>query len=176
MTRMLSGATVMDAAFLLIAANESCPQPQTIEHLSAVDILKLQNLIVLQNKVDTIQENQARKQYKAIQEFLKVSLSQEFANLVFKQFAKNEIASYGNQGTVAQDAPVVPVSSQLNYNIDAVCEYITKIPIPKRDFVSPPHMVVVRSFDVNKPGCGINDMKGGVVGGTITKVYSYCVV
>eukprot|EP00474_Spongospora_subterranea_P004969 CRZ05427.1 hypothetical protein [Spongospora subterranea] len=150
MTRMLSGATVMDAAFLLIAANESCPQPQTIEHLSAVDILKLQNLIVLQNKVDTIQEHQARKQYKAIREFLK--------------------------GTVAQDAPVVPVSSQLNYNIDAVCEYITKIPIPKRDFVSPPHMVVVRSFDVNKPGCGINDMKGGVVGGTITKVYSYCVV
>ncbi|KAH0775368.1 hypothetical protein KY290_012505 [Solanum tuberosum] len=143
MTRMLSGATVMDAAFLLIAANESCPQPQTIEHLSAVDILKLQNLIVLQNKVDTIQEHQARKQYKAIREFLK--------------------------GTVAQDAPVVPVSSQLNYNIDAVCEYITKIPIPKRDFVSPPHMVVVRSFDVNKPGCGINDMKGGVVGGTITK-------
>ncbi|KAH0709431.1 hypothetical protein KY284_010858 [Solanum tuberosum] len=143
MTRMLSGATVMDAAFLLIAANESCPQPQTIEHLSAFDILKLQNLIVLQNKVDTIQEHQARKQYKAIQEFLK--------------------------GTVAQDAPVVPVSSQFNYNIDAVCEYITKIPIPKRDFVSPPHMVVVRSFDVNKPGCGINDMKGGVVGGTITK-------
>ncbi|KAG5571078.1 hypothetical protein H5410_060844 [Solanum commersonii] len=144
MTRMLSGATVMDAAFLLIAANESCPQPQTIEHLSVVDILKLQNLIVLQNKVDTIQEHQARKQFKAIREFLK--------------------------GTVAQDAPVVPVSSQLNYNIDAVCEYITKIPIPKRDFVSPPHMVVVRSFDVNKPGCGINDMKGGVLGGTITKV------
>ncbi|KAF3626361.1 Eukaryotic translation initiation factor 2 subunit 3 [Capsicum annuum] len=143
MTRMLSGATIMDGAFLLIAANESCPQPQTLEHLSAVDILKLQNLIVLQNKVDMVQEDQARNQYKAIREFLK--------------------------GTVAEGAPVVPISSQLNYNIDAVCEYITKIPIPKRDFVSPPHMIVVRSFDVNKPGCGISDMKGGVVGGTITK-------
>ncbi|KAJ8531099.1 hypothetical protein K7X08_025830 [Anisodus acutangulus] len=143
MTRMLSGATIMDGALLLIAANESCPQPQTLEHLSAVDILKLQNLIILQNKVDLIKEGQARDQYKAIREFLK--------------------------GTVAEGAPVVPVSSQLNYNIDAVCKYIGKIPIPKRDFVSPPHMVAVRSFDVNKPGCGIDDMKGGVVGGTITK-------
>lgn len=168
--------TIMDAAFLLIAANESCPQPQTLEHLSVVDILKLQNLIVLQNKVDIVQEDQARNQYKAIREFLKVSPSQEFANLVFKHFAKNEITFYANQGTVAEGAPVVPVSSQLNYNIDVVCEYITKIPILKRDFVSPPHMVVVRSFDVNKPDCGINDMKGGVVSGTITKVYSYGVV
>ncbi|CAN4112505.1 unnamed protein product [Withania somnifera] len=143
MTRMLSGATVMDGAFLLIAANESFPQPQTLEHFSAVDILKLQNLIVLQNKVDIVQEDQARNQYKEIRGFLKEK--------------------------VAEGAPVIPVSAQLNYNIDAVCEYITKIPIPKRDFVSPSHMVVIRSFDVNKPGCGIKDMKGGVVGGTITK-------
>ncbi|OIT06974.1 PREDICTED: eukaryotic translation initiation factor 2 subunit gamma-like isoform X1 [Nicotiana attenuata] len=143
MTRMLSGATIMDGAFLLIAANESCPQPQTLEHLSALDILKLQNLIILQNKVDTIQQDQARNQYKAIREFLK--------------------------GTVAEGAPVVPISAQLNYNIDAVCEYIARIPIPKRDFVSPPRMVVIRSFDVNKPGCGIDDMKGGVVGGSIIK-------
>uniref|UniRef100_A0A1U7XI76 Eukaryotic translation initiation factor 2 subunit 3-like n=1 Tax=Nicotiana sylvestris TaxID=4096 RepID=A0A1U7XI76_NICSY len=143
MTRMLSGATIMDGAFLLIAANESCPQPQTLEHLSALDILKLQNLIILQNKVDTIQQDQARNQYKAIREFLK--------------------------GTVAEGAPVVPISAQLNYNIDAVCEYIARIPIPKKDFVSPPRMVVIRSFDVNKPGCGIDDMKGGVVGGSIFK-------
>nr|XP_016499632.1 PREDICTED: eukaryotic translation initiation factor 2 subunit 3-like isoform X2 [Nicotiana tabacum] len=143
MTRMLSGATIMDGAFLLIAANESCPQPQTLEHLSAVDILKLQNLIILQNKVDIIQQDQARNQYKAIREFLK--------------------------GTVAEGAPVVPISAQLQYNIDAVCEYIARIPIPKRDFVSPPRMVVIRSFDVNKPGCGIDDMKGGVVGGSIIK-------
>ncbi|KAK4354317.1 hypothetical protein RND71_026511 [Anisodus tanguticus] len=111
MTRMLSGATIMDGALLLIAANESCPQPQTVEHLSAVDILKLQNLIILQNKVDLIQEDQARNQSKAIQEFIKVSLSKEFANLVFKHFAKNAISSYANQGTVAEGASVVLVSS-----------------------------------------------------------------
>ncbi len=36
-------------------------------------------------------------------------------------------------GTIAADAPVVPISAQLKYNIDAVCEYlIKKIPVPVR--------------------------------------------
>ncbi|CAN0461351.1 unnamed protein product, partial [Laminaria digitata] len=34
-------------------------------------------------------------------------------------------------GTVADDAPVIPISAVLKYNIDVVCEYINcKIPIP----------------------------------------------
>ncbi len=31
----------MDAALLLIAGNETCPQPQTSEHLAAIEIMKL---------------------------------------------------------------------------------------------------------------------------------------
>ncbi len=38
MATMLSGATIMDGAILLIAANEKCPQPQTREHLMALKI------------------------------------------------------------------------------------------------------------------------------------------
>ena len=45
------------------------------------------------------------------------------------------------QGTIAEAAPVVPISAQLKYNIDAVCEYVVnKIPVPIRDFVSPPQV------------------------------------
>ena len=40
MATMLNGAAVMDAALLLIAGNEPCPQPQTSEHLAAVEIMK----------------------------------------------------------------------------------------------------------------------------------------
>ena len=54
MATMLNGAAVMDGALLLIAANETCPQPQTSEHLAAVEIMKLQHLIILQNKIDLI--------------------------------------------------------------------------------------------------------------------------
>ncbi|CAL2262181.1 unnamed protein product [Prunus armeniaca] len=38
MATMLNGAAIMDGALLLIAANESCPQPQTAEHLAALEI------------------------------------------------------------------------------------------------------------------------------------------
>ena len=59
MATMLNGAAVMDGALLLIAGNESCPQPQTSEHLAAVEIMRLQHIIILQNKIDLVQENAA---------------------------------------------------------------------------------------------------------------------
>lgn len=77
------------------------------------------------------------------------------------------------QGTIAEGAPIVPISAQLKYNVDAVCEYIVKkIPVPHRDFVTPPQMIVIRSFDVNKPGSEVEDLKGGVAGGSILQVCS----
>ncbi|KAG8919622.1 hypothetical protein FRC01_001199 [Tulasnella sp. 417] len=142
MATMLNGAAVMDAALLLIAGNESCPQPQTSEHLAAVEIMKLQNIIILQNKVDLITQQAAEEQYKSITAFVK--------------------------GTVAESSPIVPISAQLKYNIDAVNEYIVKrVPVPTRDFTSPPRLIVIRSFDVNKPGAEVDDLKGGVAGGSI---------
>ena len=45
-------------------------------------------------------------------------------------------------GTIAEGAPVIPISAQLKYNIDVVCEYITKkIPVPLRDFSSEPRLI-----------------------------------
>lgn len=142
MATMLNGAAVMDAALLLIAGNETCPQPQTSEHLAAVEIMKLENIIILQNKVDLIKETQALEHQKSISAFVK--------------------------GTVAESSPIVPISAQLKYNIDAVNEYIVKrIPIPVRDFLSDPRLIVIRSFDVNKPGAEVDELKGGVAGGSI---------
>ena len=58
MATMLNGAAVMDAALLLIAGNETCPQPQTSEHLAAIEIMKLKHILILQNKIDLIKEAQ----------------------------------------------------------------------------------------------------------------------
>ncbi|XP_052087703.1 eukaryotic translation initiation factor 2 subunit 3 isoform X2 [Mytilus californianus] len=144
MATMLNGAAVMDAALLLIAGNESCPQPQTSEHLAAVEIMKLKHILILQNKIDLVKESQAKEQYEQILAFVK--------------------------GTIAEGAPIIPVSAQLKYNIDVICEYIVKkIPVPKRDFLSEPRLIVIRSFDVNKPGSEVDDLKGGVAGGSILR-------
>ena len=73
-------------------------------------------------------------------------------------------------GTVADQAPVVPISAVLKYNIDVVCQYLVeKIPLPVRNFVDRPHMIVIRSFDVNKPGEEVDKLKGGVAGGSIMR-------
>ncbi|XP_026498616.1 eukaryotic translation initiation factor 2 subunit 3-like isoform X2 [Nymphalis io] len=142
MATMLNGAAVMDAALLLIAGNESCPQPQTSEHLAAIEIMKLKHILILQNKIDLVKEGQAKEQHEQITKFV--------------------------QGTVAEGAPIIPISAQLKYNIEVLCEYIMKkIPVPIRDFTSPPRMIVIRSFDVNKPGCEVDDLRGGVAGGSI---------
>jgi len=144
MATMLNGAAVMDAALLLIAANETCPQPQTSEHLAAIEIMKLKHILILQNKIDLCRESQLKEQYDQIIKFI--------------------------QGTVAEGAPVIPISAQLKLNIDVVCEYIfKKIPIPQRDFTQEPRLIVIRSFDVNKPGCEVDDLKGGVAGGSILR-------
>lgn len=84
---------------------------------------------------------------------------------------KTNCLKFCHQGTVADGAPVVPISAQLKYNIDVVCEYIVKkIPIPERNFIDPPNMIVIRSFDVNKPGFEVDDIRGGVAGGSILRV------
>ncbi|KAI9809885.1 MAG: eukaryotic translation initiation factor 2 subunit gamma [Sarcosagium campestre] len=142
MSTMLSGAAVMDAALLLIAGNETCPQPQTSEHLAAIEIMKLNHIIILQNKVDLMREDGAQSHFQSILRFIR--------------------------GTVADGSPVIPISAQLKYNIDAVNEHlVTKIPVPIRDFTAAPHMIIIRSFDVNKPGAEIEELKGGVAGGSI---------
>jgi translation initiation factor 2 subunit 3 len=142
MATMLNGAAVMDGALLLIAGNESCPQPQTSEHLAAIEIMKMKHIIILQNKIDLMKKQHAAEQYETIQAFVK--------------------------GTIADGAPIIPISAQLKYNIDAINEYIVKkIPIPLRDFSADPRLIVIRSFDVNKPGTDVCDLKGGVAGGSI---------
>ncbi|PKY49538.1 hypothetical protein RhiirA4_405574 [Rhizophagus irregularis] len=144
MATMLNGAAVMDAALLLIAGNESCPQPQTSEHLAAIEIMKLKHIIIYQNKVDLCKESACEEHYRSILDFVK--------------------------GTVADGAPIVPISAQLKYNVDAINEYIVKkIPIPVRDFTSDPRLIVIRSFDVNKPGAEVDELKGGVAGGSILR-------
>ena len=142
MATMLNGTAVMDAALLLIAANEPCPQPQTSEHLAAVEIMNLKHIIILQNKIDLISQDEALQQY-------------------------DQIVKY-TATTKARGSPIIPISAQLGFGIDAAVERIVEtIPVPMRDYTTPARMIVIRSFDINKPGTNIRELQGGVAGGSI---------
>jgi len=70
MSVMLSGAALMDGSLLVIAANEPVPQPQTKEHLQALKMIGIKNIVVVQNKVDLVTYDQALNNYNKIVEFL----------------------------------------------------------------------------------------------------------
>ncbi|MFP4116490.1 MAG: translation initiation factor IF-2 subunit gamma [Candidatus Aenigmatarchaeota archaeon] len=142
MGTVLSGAALMDGCLFVISADEPCPQPQTAEHLKTLDIAGIDNIVIVQNKVDRVSEERARESYEEIKEFV--------------------------EGTVAEDAPIIPVSALQRVNVDAVLQAIQDgIPTPDRDPEASPRIMAARSFDVNKPGTTIDDIKGGVIGGSI---------
>lgn len=142
MANMLSGAALMDGAILVTAANEKVPQPQTREHLLALQTLGIKQIVLVQNKVDLVSYEETIENYKQIKGFVK--------------------------GSVADTAPIIPVSAQHRLNIDALIEAIqTNIKTPERSNNSEPLMHVLRSFDINKPGLPISEVKGGVIGGSL---------
>ena len=143
MATMLSGAAIIDAAILVIAANEKCPQPQTKEHLMALEAKGISHIIIVQNKIDLINREDALRNYAEIKEFVK--------------------------GTIAENAPIIPVSAQQGVNIDILLEELSKLPVPQRDTKSDPLFLIVRSFDVNRPGTPVQKLIGGVLGGTLKR-------
>jgi len=144
MATMLSGSAVMDAALLLVAANEECPQPQTREHLVALEIAGIKKIIIVQNKIDLVTKEGALKNYQQIKDFVK--------------------------GSIAEDAPIIPIAARFNLNIDVLIGKIEEVfTTPKRDDKIEPLMFVARSFDINKPGSKPDVLVGGVLGGALTQ-------
>jgi translation initiation factor 2 subunit 3 len=144
MANMLSGAALMDGSILVVAANEKVPQPQTREHLLALQVLGIHQIVIVQNKVDLTEYEKARDNYEEIKDFV--------------------------NGSIAEQAPVIPVSAQHKLNIDALIEAIENtIKTPVRTNNAPAIMHVLRSFDINKPGIPIKQVKGGAIGGALVQ-------
>jgi translation initiation factor 2 subunit 3 len=142
MANMLSGGALMDGAVLVVAANEKVPQPQTREHLLALQVLGIKQVVIVQNKVDLTEPEKAIENYYQINEFVK--------------------------GSVATNAPIIPISAQHKLNIDALIGAIeNSIKTPPRSTNKAAIMHTLRSFDINKPGLPLDKVKGGVIGGAL---------
>ncbi len=144
MTTVISATSILDGVIFLIAANEPCPQPQTVEHLLVLNSTGVKKVIVVQTKIDLVTKEKALENHGQIREFLK--------------------------GTVAEDAPIIPVSANNNLNIDVLLKEINSVmKVPERDEKAQLRMYVSRSFDVNRPGAEIGKLKGGVLGGSVVQ-------
>lgn len=147
MSNMISGAAVMNACILVIASNEKIPQPQTYEHFEAVKNVDIDKFIILQNKMDLIEESENPKVVKDIQKFLKDS--------------------------VAENAPIIPSSIQNDINKDEILNHI--IGLSNEESIKElnekankdAHMIIIRSFDINRQNTKYEVLSGGVVGGSL---------
>ena len=144
MATMLSGASLMDGAVLVISATEDVPQAQTEEHLMALDIIGIENIVIAQNKIDLVDRERAEESYEQIKDFV--------------------------AGTVAEDAPIVPISAQQGVNMDLLMQAVEEeIPTPERDPDADAELLVARSFDINRPGTTWDSLVGGVLGGSLSQ-------
>ena len=144
MAVMISGSSIMDGALLLISATEKCPQPQTREHLAALQIAGIENIIIVQNKIDIVTKERAIESHNEIKEFVK--------------------------GTIAEDAPIIPISAHHDVNLDILIQAIEDIiPTPDHGKQKEALMYVARSFDINRPGSRPDKLRGGIIGGSVVK-------
>ena len=110
----------------------------------ALGIIGVDRIVIVQNKIDLVGPDQARENYRQIEAFVK--------------------------GTVADGAPIIPVSAHHDVNLDALLMLIeTTIPTRPHEEDRPAKMYVARSFDVNQPGSGPEKLVGGVLGGSLVQ-------
>jgi len=140
MATMLSGSALIDAALLVIAANEGI-KPQTREHLMALQAKGIKQIIIIQNKIDLVTKEKAIENYREIKNFIK--------------------------GTVAENSIIIPCSAQQSVNIDKIIKAILNLKIPERNLKDDALFVIARSFDINKPGTKVSELKGGILGGVL---------
>lgn len=144
MITMLSGAALFDGAIFVADVRHKFPQPQDREHLQAALILGVKNMIFAQNKIDVSTKERAIENYEEI---------------------RNHV-----RGTIVERAPIIPVSGQQGVGIDVLLWAMEKfIPTPPRELDKPFRMPILRSFDINPPGTPAQNLRGGVIGGSIIR-------
>jgi translation initiation factor 2 subunit 3 len=126
------------------AVNKTFPAPQTVQHLSATESNNIVNVAMILNKIDLISDIATIDKIDELKKFL--------------------------ENYKCKDNPIIPMSATFGVNVDVVCEILANLSVPERD-TNPENlrMNIIRSFNVNLPGTNIDNLKGGVVGGSIVK-------
>jgi translation initiation factor 2 subunit 3 len=138
---MLNGTSVMNYTILVEScANQNFPAPQTIEHFNCVNSIGIKNVITILNKIDLINKDKCIEMCENLQTFLKNN---------------------------SCESPIIPMSATHSINKDVLCMYLANLPKPELNTDKNLKMPIIRSFNINKPGIMIENLEGGVVGGSV---------
>ena len=147
MTTMITGSSTIDSA-IFVVSGEKAIEPQSHQHMKCFKSTGISDFTMVVSKIDLVSTSQALKD------------------------VVNDIDKFMNEHNLEDDIdpPIIPLSSFTKVNTDYLIKYLVSNPYPKnimelvnRDF----NMTIIRSFDVNKPGTSVFDIKGAVFGGSI---------
>ena len=124
---MLAGAAGMEVLLLVVAANEG-PRPQTLEHLAILNYLNVQRVLVVLTKRDLV----------------------DGAELAFAE----ELVREATHGSIAQDAPVLAVSTLTGEGLEALRAAIhdALATLPARKLEAPAFLPIDRVFALTGHG------------------------
>ncbi|MGR3178880.1 MAG: selenocysteine-specific translation elongation factor [Candidatus Anammoxibacter sp.] len=136
---MLAGATSIDAALFVIAADDGI-MPQTREHLEILDLLEIGNIIVVITKCDLVDEDWL--------EMLKEEIQDLINETGFKDARILSVSTINNKGIAELKSAMKDLVSDVNRNND---RETFRLPID-------------RAFTISGFGCVVT---GSVLGGRI---------
>lgn len=124
---MLAGATGIDAAMIIIAANEGI-MPQTREHIDILSYLGIQKFLIVLTKIDLVEED-------------------------FKELVIEDIRSF-IKGTFLEGTKIVEVDSVSRTGFDMLISELETLTsdIRERSFTKKPRMNIDRVFSVKGYG------------------------
>lgn len=136
---MVAGATGIDVALLVVAADDSV-MPQTIEHVEILHLLGLSRAVVAVSKIDTVEPDMVALVEEEVRELL----------------ASTPLAA----------APICPVSANTGAGLEALRRHLHALAseVPQRDTGQPFRLCVDRVFTVAGRGTVVT---GSVVGGHV---------
>lgn len=149
MSTMVSGTETFDVALLLIAASEAIPQPQTLSHTNVLSHTNIENIAIMFNKIDLLTDEK----------------------IVDQQLT--QLNTFIGSNLKLQSKQIIPISAQKKINIDKILEFLISVPEPdmNKQINQLFRMNILRSFNINKISAKIDDLKGGVIGGSIKAGY-----
>ena len=142
---MMSNIRLMDGIILVVSAAELIDRkPQLLQHIAAIKLSGIKNVIVLLNKLDLITKKVALERYETLVNVL-------------------------NENNI-EPKRIIPVCMNHMIGVDILLKSIMEFMPPKERTIDvDPIFMISRSFDINHPHIPYTDIMGGVVGGSLLR-------
>ena len=143
---MLSGVNIIDGAIVVISVNSKIKdKPQLIQHLGAIKVGNIKKVIICLNKIDLVSRDTILERKEELDELLKEYDIKPFV-IIPTSFTKNLGVNYLKKAIMLLFEPNDFINKDDKENI----------------------FRITRSFDINKPNTDWTELKGGVIGGSVT--------